>query len=261
MPNQIECMFCKKQAEKLNDDKDILEIKCTYCGEYTVTFEFYKNFPRDNEKTIEKHIISGIIRERFERNLHKQKITDQNFTDILHSVNIPKTIKQKFDKLILYLYRHSKGFYDSVEVGRYPAICYAFDERELKYILKVLGEERYIDIVSNAVCVLKLKGVERAEELLSKQIDSNQCFVAMWFDEELEGVFEKYISIAIEAKTLDGKEIPNERGYKAIKIDMKEFNDEIIDNIISEKRKAGLSLRTSQAIVKVFIMNLVLLMA
>jgi nucleoside 2-deoxyribosyltransferase len=54
-----------------------------------------------------------------------------------------------------------------------------------------------------------------------------QCFVAMWFSDELKTAYEHGIEPAIR-----------DAGFKPIRIDLKEHNNEIPDEIIAEIRNA-----------------------
>ena len=62
---------------------------------------------------------------------------------------------------------------------------------------------------------------------LEPQIDSAQAFVAMWFSDEMEKVYEEGIKPAIE-----------DAGYKPMRIDRKPDLDKIDDEIIGEIRRS-----------------------
>ena len=66
------------------------------------------------------------------------------------------------------------------------------------------------------------KGIERAEQLLSTNIDSKHVFVAMWFTDEMDLAYDNCIKKAIE-----------ECGFNAFRVDRKEHNNDITDEIIA----------------------------
>jgi nucleoside 2-deoxyribosyltransferase len=71
------------------------------------------------------------------------------------------------------------------------------------------------------------KGLQRIRELQKKQItESQQVFVAMWFDENRNEFFTS-IDRAV-----------NEAGFKCFRIDNKEHNNKICDEIIAEIHKS-----------------------
>ncbi len=72
------------------------------------------------------------------------------------------------------------------------------------------------------------RGWERIEKLKTPGADSQQAFVAMWFDEAQRVIFDKAIQPAIEA---DGV-------TRALRIDLKEHNGKIDDEIIAEIRRS-----------------------
>ena len=71
------------------------------------------------------------------------------------------------------------------------------------------------------------KGVQRLEELETKAVDSEQAFVAMWFDESVKEAYERGIEPAIR-----------DAGYKPLRIDKQEHIGKIDDQIIAEIRRS-----------------------
>jgi len=70
-------------------------------------------------------------------------------------------------------------------------------------------------------------GWERIAELSEVRSESSQAFVAMWFAEEMGNVFKEGIEQAI-----------TDAGYDCRRIDIKEHNNDICDEIIAEIRKS-----------------------
>jgi hypothetical protein len=70
-------------------------------------------------------------------------------------------------------------------------------------------------------------GWERIDNLLRHSTDSSQAFVAMWFSELTDSAYFKGIAPALSAT-----------GYKPIRIDKKEHNNKIDDEIIAEIRRS-----------------------
>lgn len=75
---------------------------------------------------------------------------------------------------------------------------------------------------------MTLEGFTEAESLQKEQVDSNQCFVAMMFDNDMIDLFNNSIYPIIKEKT----------GYDAFIILIKEHNNNICDEIIAEIRKS-----------------------
>jgi len=73
---------------------------------------------------------------------------------------------------------------------------------------------------------LTVDGYKRIEEQIAN-IDSSQAFVAMWFDDSMNDVFAEGIIPAIK-----------DAGYQSFRIDQKEHNNKIDDEIIAEIRRS-----------------------
>ncbi len=71
------------------------------------------------------------------------------------------------------------------------------------------------------------RGWQELDNLKKPRTDSSQAFVAMWFSDEMADVYVQGIEPAIKAA-----------GYKAVRIDKKEHNNKIDDEIISEIRRS-----------------------
>ena len=57
--------------------------------------------------------------------------------------------------------------------------------------------------------------------------DSQQCFVAMWFDEQMQSIYDTSIAKGIL-----------EAGYKPHRVDQREYNDKIDDEMIAQIRRS-----------------------
>ena len=74
---------------------------------------------------------------------------------------------------------------------------------------------------------LTVEGYARLAELETANAESSQGFVAMWFDDSTQKAWEEGIKIGIE-----------DAGYEAVRIDQKEHNNKIDDEIIAEIRRS-----------------------
>ena len=75
--------------------------------------------------------------------------------------------------------------------------------------------------------MLRPPGYARLAELEGTNSGSNQAFIAMWFDPSMDEAYEKGIQPAIE-----------DAGYKPVRIDRKDHNNKIDDEIIAEIRRS-----------------------
>lgn len=74
---------------------------------------------------------------------------------------------------------------------------------------------------------MTLAGCQRVEDLTMTSPDSRQAFIAMWFAPEMDKFYGKGIRPAVERA-----------GYDCRRIDLKEHNNKICDEIVAEIRKS-----------------------
>lgn len=103
---------------------------------------------------------------------------------------------------------------------------------ELIYLLDFLEESGFLRESSASKpdrrnYLVSPSGYARLAELETKHIDAKQVFVAMWFDPSNDEAYEKGIAPAIRRS-----------GYKAVRIDRKNHNNKIDDEIIAEIRRS-----------------------
>jgi hypothetical protein len=102
---------------------------------------------------------------------------------------------------------------------------------ELSELLQMLVKLGYLDgegyLGESVEAKLSVAGWSEIEKLGQQAPNSSQAFVAMWFNETTEDAFYRGIAPAIAAV-----------GYEAIRIDKKEHNNKIDDEIVAEIRRS-----------------------
>ena len=114
------------------------------------------------------------------------------------------------------------------------------DSQELSEVIALAqycGEQGWIDhhtlrsteLLGHEFHQLKLKppGLAYLAKFAGINSGSNQAFIAMWFDGSMEDAYEKGIAPAVR-----------EAGYEPLRIDRKDHNNKIDDEIIAEIRRA-----------------------
>ena len=116
-----------------------------------------------------------------------------------------------------------KGAYawsESVHRSEYFSLCGFLEEQKwLECINKPTGRRLPEKITT--------QGYIHLEELRAGGLDSSKAFVAMWFDESMDNIYENAMKPAIE-----------EAGYEPYRIDKREHNNKIDDEIIAEIRRS-----------------------
>jgi nucleoside 2-deoxyribosyltransferase len=108
--------------------------------------------------------------------------------------------------------------------------CYVDSTEELIELLKYWEEQSVIELQfthnGKAHIRLPVRGLVALEQD-DEALDSQTAFVAMWFSPEMTAAYDKAIAPAVEAQ-----------GYIPVRIDRREHNNKIDDEIISEIRRA-----------------------
>jgi nucleoside 2-deoxyribosyltransferase len=225
------CAICK---DKNIEPKEVFETDefiydCQVCGKYKIT-------------RTAKSMVEGLsIQERNKlsfktRKIHEQgsvlELDSKNIKSIPESFNSELNVFETIDKLLLFVaHRQKKPSKKALILPVDSVIIYTTDSKELNFYISEtisLGYLKKIHDQGNHYS-LTLKGWEKVISLQSKQVDSKKAFVAMWFSDEVDSVWEDGFFPAL-----------NELGYEPLRIDKKEHNDKIDDHIIAEIRKSGL---------------------
>jgi hypothetical protein len=218
---------------------------CSKCGHVRLADEeTYDDFNGERFSPDQKAIISIVLRnEDVNRNQNNpinplrlielfQIIEQYNFLDPL----------DKMDNALLNIDRSIKYVGGEMRINLdndYPYF-HCFTPRELEALLR-LFEEQQQHLISIAPMALRnisisitSKGYQKLKEIKKPGKDSKQCFVAMWFTDEMKSVFEKAIKPAIEFLE-EGSSIPR---FTAVKIDNLEHINDINDEIIAQIRRS-----------------------
>ena len=116
------------------------------------------------------------------------------------------------------------------EMARILAFTESTRSEEVIYLLEVLEKSNLITHVSQSGRIdytVSPKGYTYIAELETKTINSTQAFVAMWFDPLMGEAYEKGIHLGIQ-----------KAGYHPVRIDRKDHNNKIDDEIVAEIRRS-----------------------
>jgi hypothetical protein len=151
----------------------------------------------------------------------------------------PLTVHERADRLLGHLQTRLPVIGDTIKVPpseRDDAmLAWAESVRmsEVTYLLDYLEKSQWIERSSpqspdgSREYSITPSGYAYLVELKTKAVDSRRAFVAMWFDGAMDDAYEKGIAPGIE-----------DVGYKPIRIDRKDHNNKIDDEIIAEIRRS-----------------------
>ena len=175
-----------------------------------------------------RHLISAGIR-RQSANGEYPEVSGETLDVFASSVRAPADLLEGVDRLLELLSRRADRYRSQIEPrndAEYPLIVVRGPE-EMNELVLFADEVGYYSIPSKRIT---LKGWQRIEELRRLRPHSRQAFVAMWFDPEMDPAWLNGFKPGIEDSEV----------FVALRIDKKEHNNKIDDEIIAEIRRSGL---------------------
>jgi nucleoside 2-deoxyribosyltransferase len=175
------------------------------------------------------YIYSGAIREHYEQGII---LLVEDLEELIDSVVVPKNPLESIDRILLYILRKINSADEGIELQQTDrSIAYAKNPNEFSYFLWKARELNYLEEhpSNKGKYRLTLNGWKHLAELPQNENRPRQAFVAMWFHEDLDALWQDGFKPALE-----------QTGYDPIRIDRTEHNEKIDDRIIAEIRKSGL---------------------
>ena len=203
----------------------VVRVSCSRCGRYDIEDAIIELKGRAQDR----YILSGITRRGSDQG-SLVRISSENMDVLLDSEAPPRDPQGVLDRVILYVGGKATTFVTGVEVFQeydYP-LALARNTEELAYCMQIGKDSGLIKTDGNEIR-LTAKGWHRFNQLRHTQKDSSQASVAMSFDASLDPIWTDGLKPALE-----------HTGYHPLRIDQKEFNDKIDDQIIAEIRRSGL---------------------
>ncbi len=211
--------------------RPMLHVDCPACGYYIISRMLYtsKTGVDDNQR----YILSGFIRENSPKDSPIVIGTD-SIRKLADLAVVPKTPMDKMNRIMQYFGGISKEAGAGIAVDPdidYP-VAYARSPGEFEFLIKNLKDAGLIDFIGNlsyAEYRVTIDGWKYLMDISSKTRISDIAFVAMCFNGEFDVAWEKGFKAALE-----------KCGFKPVRIDLVQHNDDISDKIIAGIRQAGL---------------------
>lgn len=221
-----ECLICKNLVPEYrwNYPEPGARIKCAVCGEYRLS----EHLAQDLHYALsDSYIYSAIIREHYEQGII---LWVENLKELKDSVVIPKNPLESIDRILLYVMNKTNSADELIPFNKtiYP-IAYAKHYEEFLFLRHKAVALGYLEGLGSSNLRLDLLGWKHLQEISQKELKPNKAFVAMWFNNDLNEIWENGLKLALE-----------QTNYVPIRIDRTEHNDKIDDRIIAEIRKSGL---------------------
>ncbi|MGG1824137.1 hypothetical protein [Bacillus mycoides] len=234
------CPVCFTKESSQRQMGRELEVNCNNCGCFIVTSVSYYSIEEQRIK------LCAVLRERKLNGLDRIAIFAEKPNDIPDHIpypiltmsellaEFPEKVSEKLDRALCNIANLSN--YPGEEIELSDDDCTVFfvnsgKNEEMDFLMRQLLDDGYIDGITDAypaLCTLTVKGWNRVAELERESVqDSQDAFVAMWFDEKVNDVYDEAISEAIK-----------EAGYNPIRIDKVNHNNKICDEIIVKIKRS-----------------------
>lgn len=214
-------------------------VQCDACGGYDISnlsFVEGRKTSADSagiDPNTHRHILSGLARQAWKAG-NRIMISNETVQSLLQSMPQP-TLLECLDRALIFISEEQtradkeiNTFFDN----DYPR-AFARDGEEFKFLLQTLVAQGLLYSRgapgNDGFYRLEPEGWAKVGQIKKVQIDSDQAFVAMWFDDKLLEAWEKGFEPALTAT-----------GFTPLRVDLAEYNGKIDDYIVAQIRRSGL---------------------
>ena len=186
----------------------------------------------DNRDRVKARLTTWLINQR-QLGEKYPEINERVIREVKQRKDLPVT--ERANRLLRAMKQKISNIGQFVELGGssyfWLAHSESIDKDEIKYLCEYLKHQEWLSHASGykneMVFHITVEGYAHLAKLDTGNNESEQAFVAMWFDETMDSVWEEGIRPAVR-----------EAGYKPIRVDRTEFADRIDDRIIAEIRRS-----------------------
>jgi len=241
----MNCPLCDLENVKSENTGDFsILVKCGRCGSYKTNLDGRNASQYYNEIKNDLYLISAITRQATENGQLPMRISSELLADkkkfyekIAESGSLPSSVEDKGNAILQYLAKKSEHPGSVIEI--IPAydfpIGYCKNETEFSFYLShlkdggLLAEFKDIAYVDHKAVRISLgaAGWKRVSALAAPNAESKQAFVAMSFAKGFNSTFLEGIA-----------PVEKPSGYIMLRMDGRQFNGKICDEIILEIRRS-----------------------
>ncbi len=225
------CPLCDHTLNDVNGVGGRYYLACDRCGLFQITGSALQTI-RQPKLAPDRYLLSAHTR-RLSDGGTPGELTTYNIDNVIQVGKRPRSLLGTRDEILRFIERNLRSFSEYVPVRRndYPVFALR-DGDEMVACIRHLGAAGLIDFksVNNEYrAAPTFAGWERLADLSRTKGSGNQAFVAMWFDPQMDKAYEE----GIEPALLD-------TGWRPLKINRKQHNNRIDDEIVAEIRRSGL---------------------
>lgn len=225
MSERKRCPICDTTAQEIDSDDGRNRIlwDCVRCGRYWLFGSGHSTFWNSDLEGRAK--ISGFIYDQNRNGLEPQ--LNRNLLEQVLSRPLP-SVGERAERLLTEVVRCQKKLGDHVDIymPEWIAATYSLDEYELEFLVRMLSERGFINLLSEAgKCEVAPSGHIEVDKLNRQMKQFDKGFVAMWFDPSLVPAYEQGFELGIMRA-----------GYDPVVMNRVEHVNRIDDEIIARIR-------------------------
>lgn len=218
MPEMTKCKICNSPAS-VEEHVSHTKVSCRRCGQYALTSIASKILGQLDH--LEAVKISGWLRENQGATISHEAIP------FLKNLRMP-TLGQKAEKILRYLAAEFPIPGDQAIVREWEelkGVAWIVDDKEVRFLM---NDYLFIEtgFLNESGMQISPKGWAHVDSLRQGNSASQVGFIAMWFDKSVDQTW-----MAIE-------EAIRNSGYEPLRIDSKEHNNKIDDEIVAGIRRS-----------------------
>lgn len=236
--NEIQCSLCGAPLTSKDNTLPLMALcSCGTCGTYRIT-DAACRFSRPEEIASSLHLLSGVVRDYQKKGL-KPPLIDETIMGNIAAFRAfvdpyaPRTVAAKSERILRHVAANSN--HPGAQVGidsksDYP-VGFCRNAEEMHFYIKHLTQRGMFETLADdgvtSVVEVTADGWAFLESKDKPNTDSTQAFVAMWFDDSMKSIFDDGMQPAGMAAD-----------FQMVRIDRKDFNEKICDEIIAEIRRS-----------------------
>lgn len=231
--DETSCKICRNLCQYRPVNFDGYDIDCARCGQFEISgtaAALLKKYPEPTnyvDLSLERAKLSGWIRERNDLRDRPKIMSD----DVDRIIALPqKSLLRRAESFLIKATRRTRILGAPIDIGdpEMIATVYGRNKDELNYIVRLLVDKNWIDLISSGdEIIITPDGYIHAEEIGHRFQPSQIGFVAMWFANEMQMTYEQGLAEGIR-----------DAGYEPRRVDSVEHNNKIDDEIISQIRRS-----------------------
>jgi hypothetical protein len=231
-----QCPICGGEAKEVIDanDQSYYKYDCPFCGVFGISGDAIKTYSSRIKDSFGNPKVEGIVFSEEERGLlggelrwakieGRKPFGEKDF--VIQSTDLPKLLAKcpqnltpadMLDLLLRYFAKKSpfKGSVHSI-VRQDSFLVYTHIFSQYKFFIDTLITKGWAEKQAGSFR-LTFKGWNAYYDLIRNRANSNRAFVAMWFNSDLEDIYEKGFRSALEDEEI---------GFEARRIDKVPQND------------------------------------